>query len=104
MIFRARLNLASDIRKGHCNIEELDDRRTLKYFGITSGVVLHVAVAPAMSDLRRLRRSGPACIPPPRPPREVSHSADGMGAEGAGGGPGRRRRPRGVRWMPVGVG
>lgn len=100
MIFRARLNLTSDIRKGHCNIEELDDRRTLEYFGITSGTVLHVAVAPAMSDLRRLRRSGPTCIPPPRPPREVSQSTDGM----AGVGGGRRRKPWVGRRMPVGGG
>lgn len=120
MIFRARLLLASDIRKGHCNIEELDDRRTLQYFGIASGTVLHVAVAPAMADLRRLRPSGPACIPPPRPPRPgLRHGSFSGGAGGGGGnGPGgqgggaggsrrglawemrRRRRRRGI-WCQV---
>lgn len=51
MIFRARLHLTADIRRGSCDIEELDDRRTLDYFEVESGAVLHVAVAPALSDM-----------------------------------------------------
>lgn len=45
------MNLAADIRNGSCEVEELDDGRTLEHYKIGSGAVLHVAVAPAPEDL-----------------------------------------------------
>lgn len=80
------------MRRGYCDVEELDDHRTLKYFGVTSGAVLHVAVAPATTDIKP---SSPACIPPPRPPfspkpahEECCFGSGARGGRGAGTGGG----------------
>lgn len=60
------MNLAADIRNGSCEVEELDDQRTLDYYRVGSGAVLHVVVAPAVDDLRAPCPSCKPLVPPDR--------------------------------------
>lgn len=89
-IQRARLRLASDIRHGKCDVEELDCRRTLEYLDVNSGSVLLVCVVPTAKSL----------VTAPSPC--MSHVQ--LGSEGYRDGQQRDCRPRGGDGKPAEVG